>query len=164
MSRLILAGSSAGATITASLAQRCRDMGKPLRGVVLNVPILCHYKHFPNETATSQSYQQCKETYMGSRETATSWITVMPDELGGDPLASPLLGETRDLPPHLIFVAGRDCLRDEGIMYAAKLEESGIATKLYMYNGVPHNFAHFEELESTVRFWEDLKRGIEQWM
>ena len=49
-------------------------------------------------------------------------------------------------------------------MYAAKLEESGIATKLYMYNGVPHNFAHFEELESTVRFWEDLKRGIEQWM
>ena len=33
------------------------------------------------------------------------------------PRVAPLLGNVKGLPPHLIFVAGQDRLRDEGIAY-----------------------------------------------
>lgn len=165
LSRLILLGSSAGAYITAILAQRCRDTSKAVRGVVLNVPVLCHFQHFPNETGTSGSFQQCKETFLGSREMATCWSTaISPSDLGADPQVSPLLGILDDLAPHLIFVAGRDPLRDEAILYAKRLEESNVSVKLHVYGGVPHNFAHYGELEATTRFDRELKGGLQEWI
>lgn len=33
--------------------------------------------------------------------------------------------------------------------------------KLHVYAGVPHNFAHYEELAATAR---DLKQGLEHWI
>jgi acetyl esterase len=166
MSRLILAGSSSGATIAAILAQRCRDTSKPVLGVVLNVPVLCHYLHFPSATGTSGSYYQCTETYLGSREMATCWDTVISPSSGqgADPQVSPLHGAMTGLSPLLLFVAGRDCLRDEGILYAKNLENSGVVVKLHVYAGVPHNFAHYEELDVTTRFRQDLKQSIQQWI
>ncbi|KAL6909224.1 alpha/beta hydrolase fold domain-containing protein [Trichoderma evansii] len=164
ISKLILIGSSSGATITATLAQRCRDTSKSVLGVVLNVPVLCHYLHFPSETGISGSYYQCTETYLGSREMATCWDMVISPTLGADPQVSPLLGAIKGLTPHFIFVAGRDCLRDEGILYAKRLEDNGVAVKLHVYAGVPHNFAHYEELSATARFWQDLKQGLQQWL
>lgn len=165
LSRLILLGSSAGAYITAILAQRCRDTSKTVRGVVLNVPVLCHFQHFPNETGTSESYQQCKETFLGSREMATCWRTaVASGDLGADPQVSPLLGILDGLAPHLIFAAGRDPLRDEAILYAKKLDESNVAVNLHVYGGVPHNFAHYEELAATARFETELKDGLREWI
>ena len=89
---------------------------------------------------------------------------ISPSSLGADPQVSPLLGIKTGLAPHLVFVAGRDCLRDEGMLYATELEESGVAADLHVYSGVPHNFAHYEELEATARFRQDLKQGIQRWL
>jgi acetyl esterase/lipase len=66
------------------------------------------------------------------------------------------------LPPHLIFVAGRDPLRDEGIAYAEKLEAAKVPVRLYIYSGVPHNFAHYEALRATQKFSEDLVSGFRE--
>lgn len=165
LSRLILLGSSAGAYITAILAQRCRDTSMTVRGVVLNVPVLCHFQHFPNETGISESYQQCKETFLGSREMATCWSTAISSSvLGADPQVSPLLGILEGLAPHLIFAAGRDPLRDEAIQYAKRLEDSNVAVKLHVYGGVPHNFAHYETLAATAKFGRELKDGVQGWI
>ncbi|KAM0517416.1 hypothetical protein ACHAPE_004947 [Trichoderma viride] len=154
MSTLILTGSSSGATIAAILAQRCRDASKSVLGVVLNVPVLCRYLHFPSATGTSGSYYQCTETYLGSCEMATRWDTVISpsSSAGADAQVSPLLGVMTGLGPHMVFVAGRDCLRDEGMLYAKILEDNGIVVELHVYAGVPHNFAHYEELGATARF------------
>lgn len=62
------------------------------------------------------------------------------------------------------FAAGRDCLRDEGMLYAKKLEDNGVVVELHVYAGVPHNFAHYEESGATARCWRDLKQGLEQWI
>jgi acetyl esterase len=165
LQNVILAGSSAGAAISAVLSQMCRDKEMPILGVILNVPVLCDYRHFPSEEAYANSYTQCTETFLGSREMAAVWSMVVPSEtFGADPKVSPLLGNTEKLPPHLIFVAGRDSLRDEGIVYAGKLEQAGVAVRLEIYKGVPHNFAHYTELKSTMKFWEDLKTGLNQWV
>jgi acetyl esterase len=165
LQKVILAGSSAGAAITAALSQLCRDKGMKIYGVVLNVPVLCDYRHLEGDKNAANSYTECTETFLGSREMAALWNMVVPSPtLGSDPLASPLLGKTGNLPPHLIFVAGRDALRDEGIAYAKKLQAVGVPVTLEVYKGVPHNFAHYSELKSTAKFWDDLKIGLQQWV
>jgi acetyl esterase/lipase len=165
LQKLILVGSSSGATISAALSQSCREKGLEILGVVLNVPVLCDYRHFPSENRYSDSYMQCTKTFLDSGQLAALWNMVHPSSTSGsDPKASPLLGNTDKLPPHLIFVAGRDPIRDEGIAYARKLEKSDIPVKLNVYKGVPHNFAQYAELKSTLKFREDFKAGLEQWV
>ncbi|KAF2246798.1 alpha/beta-hydrolase [Trematosphaeria pertusa] len=161
---IILAGSSAGAEISASLSQTCRDKGIPISGVILNVPVLCDYRHFPTQDAFT-SYAQAADTFLSSRAMMWVWNTVHPSPASSaEPKASPLLGDLTNLPRHLIFVAGQDALRDEGIAYARNLESSGVQVDLEIYKGVPHNFAEFWELQATKRFWEDITRLLRQWL
>jgi acetyl esterase len=165
LQKLVLVGSSSGAAITATLSHECRDKGVRIAGVVLINPVLCDYRHFPSEGKISESYLQCTQTFLGSCQMATLWNTVLPSAISGNsPRASPLLGETRDLPPHLIFVAGRDSLRDEGIAYARKLESASVPVELSIYQGVPHGFYMYAELKCSSRFREDLKTGIREWV
>jgi acetyl esterase len=167
LQRVMLAGSSSGAGISAVLSQMCRDGGIPISGVVLNVPVLCDYRHFPAEYAGEghlSSYTQCVETF-SSGAMVWVWNLVHPSQSSGsDPKVSPLLGDCANLPRHLIFVAGQDALRDEGIAYANKLEESGVPVELEVYNGVPHNFAHFSELKETIRFRENFMAALGRWL
>lgn len=88
------------------------------------------------------------------------WEMAIPDPGDGqNPQASPLRGDLNGLPPHLMFVAGQDPLRDEGIAYAKKLKESGMKTTLHICSRVPYIFGEIWELESTKRFINDLVKG-----
>ncbi|KAJ5159534.1 uncharacterized protein N7482_006538 [Penicillium canariense] len=170
LNRLILAGSSSGAGISAALSQICRDKGIPVNGVILNAPMLCDPRHFPAaEYGPSEeclrSYAQCMDIFMGSSGLLAVWNLIHPDPASGlNSKASPLLGDMKRLPRHLIFVSGQDPLRDEGIAYARKLEEGNVPVTLHVYKGVPHNFGHFWELQATKRFWGDLRATLEEWL
>jgi acetyl esterase/lipase len=162
LEKIVLAGSSAGGGISAALSQMCRDQGVRIFGVVLNVPMVCDYRHFPSGK-TSDSYLDCNQDFMGSAHLVTCWNTLLPSATAGaDPLASPLLGKLDGLPPHLIFIAGRDPLRDEGIAYAEKLEAEKVPVQCYIYSGVPHNFAHYETLRATKKFEDDIVAGFRE--
>lgn len=159
--KIILAGSSAGAGIAATLAQLCRAEPMPIQGVLLNVPVLCDYRHFPKDEYEYTSYDQCQGALLGGGEMKAIWDIVVPDDQAGqNPLISPFLGDAGGLPPHAVFVAGQDPLRDEGIAYARKLKASGVAASLRVYQGVPHTFAEFWELNTTQRFWGDVRAGL----
>lgn len=170
LNRLILAGSSSGAGVSAALSQICRDNGIPINGVILNVPMLCDPRHFPvAEYGSSEeylrSYTQCMDIFMGSSGLLAVWNLIHPDPASGlNSKASPLLGEVKSLPRHLIFVSGQDPLRDEGIAYARKLEEGNVPVTLHVYKGVPHNFGHFWELQATKIFWGDLRATLQEWL
>ncbi|OKL61526.1 hypothetical protein UA08_03510 [Talaromyces atroroseus] len=168
LQKVILAGSSSGAGIAAALSQMCRDRMIPISGIVLNVPVLCDYRHFPTKYANKghpSSYTQYANTFMGSGFMVWVWNLIHPSPTTGtDPRASPLLGDCINLPRHLIFVAGQDPVRDEGIAYATKLEDSGVPVEIHIYKGVPHNFSHFPELKATIKFWVDLRAALEKWL
>ncbi|KAJ5806668.1 uncharacterized protein N7503_004270 [Penicillium pulvis] len=170
LNQLILAGSSSGAGISAVLSQICRDKGIPINGVILNVPMLCDPRNFPvSEYGPSEeslrSYTQCMDIFMGSNGLLGIWNLIHPDPASSLNIkASPLLGSLKGLPRHLIFVAGQDPLRDEGIAYVRKLEEGNVSVTLHVYKGVPHNFGHYWELKATKMFWEDMKATLQKWV
>lgn len=66
-----------------------------------------------------------------------------------------------DLPPSFFQLCGMDPLRDEGLIYAAMLEEVGVSTKVVMYPGLPHDFALLlPQLKSVLQFRKDQVDGF----
>ncbi len=64
--------------------------------------------------------------------------------LGGrdarDPLASPLFGDPRGLPPLLIQVGTDERLLDDSIQYAARAAQAGVPVQLEIWEGMHHVF------------------------
>jgi acetyl esterase len=133
---VILAGSSSGACLAAVMAQKARDVEMRVKGVLLNVPVMCHPRWFPREEYEYTSYMQCAGTMLNGQEMHQIWDMGCPDaERGKEVQASPLLGSVERLPPHLVFVAGQDPLRDDGMAYVEKLEKAGVKVKWHIYQG-----------------------------
>ena len=169
LQRIIVAGSSAGGGISAHLAQRCRDEGVPLLGAILNVPVLCDYRHLAKaekETGVPMtSYNECSAALLSSGSMIWIWNALYPSaSLSDNATASPLFGDCKGLPQHMIFVAGQDPVRDEALAYAKKLKDAGVRVDLEVYNGQCHVFGEFWELDSTKKFWEDIKRSLREWL
>ena len=88
--RVFLAGSSAGGSLAAVMAQKARDAEIKVKGVVLNVPVTYEYT----------SYVQCAGTMLNGEEMYQVWNMACPDsEKGKEVQASPLLGDVKGLPP-----------------------------------------------------------------
>jgi len=65
---------------------------------------------------------------------------------GANPYASPLLApDLSDLPPATVLTAGFDPLRDEGIAYAERLAEAGVAVRHDHHPDQPHGFLSTSE-------------------
>ena len=63
-----------------------------------------------------------------------------------NPHLSPILTEDLSgLAPALVIVAGHDPLRDEGIEYAGRLKEAGVAVEFCNYEGMIHGFLSFAD-------------------
>lgn len=84
LEKVILAGSSAGAGTAAVMARQCRDQGLKIRGVILNVPVLCDYRQLPQQqirTLTYNevlSYEQCTGAALSSGVMVAVWDLVLP--------------------------------------------------------------------------------------
>lgn len=78
-------------------------------------------------------------------------------------LASPLLSENlRSLPKSCFVSAECDPLLDQGLMYAAKLEDSGVEVEYHILKGMVHGFINwtygksFEALDYAVDFLKSI--------
>jgi acetyl esterase/lipase len=141
-----------------------RDKDITIFGVVLNVPLVCDYRHLPADC--TGSYDECTNALLSSGDMRAVWDLIIPSayRVGSNPKASPLLGDVAHLVKHLVFVAGQDPLRNEGLAYAKKLQTAGVPVKMHAFPGVPHRFAEFWELNATKRFWRDITGGSREWL
>jgi acetyl esterase len=129
-------GDSSGGNLAARLTQALTREGRPPAFQVLIYPML-------DATAGSPSYEEFADGD-GFTRAKSLWYfdQYLPDHVDRrSPAVSPFFeDDVSGLPPTLIVTAERDPLRDEGELYAAKLERSGVRVQAWRYQGVGHGF------------------------
>ncbi|MEB0044754.1 MULTISPECIES: alpha/beta hydrolase [unclassified Pseudomonas] len=132
--KMIVAGDSAGGNLAAALCLALRDAGEPLpMAQVLIYPGLGGDQRLPSREECadapllSSSDLACYQAlYLRGSEKLTAY-------------AMPLLAtDFSGLPPALIAVAQFDPLRDDGVVYAERLNAAGVAATLYCGPGLVH--------------------------
>ena len=146
--KLVVGGDSAGGNLAASVALRARDQAFPqLAGQVLIYPVT-------DLTQSQPSYESFAEGYLLTRDSMTWFIQqYLPKAMDlKTPEASVLFAESLvGLPPTLLLVAGFDPLRDEGLAYAKRLQEAGVAVIEKNWEGMVHGFINQRDLLPQAR-------------
>lgn len=134
---LVVAGGSAGGGLAAALALRARDEGGPaLHGQVLLYPYLDATMSGPSLSTLSEA------PVFNATDARHCWKHYLGDALSDPPAyGSPSVAEDLTaLPQAYVLVAGADCLRDEAVEYALRLQSAGVPTEMHMVPDVPHGF------------------------
>jgi acetyl esterase len=139
--KMIIGGSSAGATIAASITHLARDKKE--------VKINHQYLLYPpmSHLLQTTSMQELANAPMQTKEAAKwMWTHYLNNQLSNPPqYAVPLLEDNfQNLPPATIITCELDPLKDEAVIYADLLKEVGIMVNLYEIKGAVHAFDFFE--------------------
>jgi acetyl esterase len=137
-SRMVVAGDSAGATLSAVL-------GHQLHGL-FGLQVLLY--PMTDLTMSQPSIDENAEGYLLTRNACEHFRSQYLGEYADlkDPLASPLFADDTQLagaPPALVVTAELDPLRDEGEAYAMRLREAGVPVDLVRFDGMIHAFFAF---------------------
>jgi acetyl esterase len=157
-SRIALTGNSAGANLVAVITQKAKKDGisNKIKLQILNgLPADCS----PQNLETSVSYQENAEGYWQTKAACYFAIELYAPGQYNNPEVSPILTEDfKGLPPAVIINAEFDPLRDDGILYAAKLRKNGVkvwdkcfAGQIHMLFGLPPNAEELKEYVTMVK-------------
>lgn len=135
--RIAVGGDSAGGNLSAVISLIARDRGgPPLMYQVLIYPVT-------NMGGQTASREENADGYLLTKQDM-AWFTnlyLSNEDEKFNPQVSPLLApDLRGLPPALVITAEFDPLRDEGEMYARRLNDARVPVTATRYNGMIHLF------------------------
>lgn len=136
VSRISIAGDSAGGNLAAAVAIACRDEQIPLIGQLLIYPAL-------DPTQAHESHDALGGDYgLRKVDMALYWSSYLPDPgTWASPTAAPAaMTDLRGLAPAVVVTAGYDPLRDEGDAYARRLADASVPTRHLENPSLPHAF------------------------
>jgi acetyl esterase len=146
--RLAVGGDSAGGNLAAAAALMARDQGGPaLAHQLLLYPAL----DFAFDT---DSYQRYADGHSLTREAMRfCWSAYLKEPSdGAHPYAAPLRAASlKGLPPATVLVCEYDPLHDEGVAYAQRLREEGVAADCVELEGMIHACMHMLGLAPAAR-------------
>lgn len=152
---IAVGGSSAGANLAAAIALLARDrVGPRICFQMLLIPALDDRL----ETPSAREFTDVPDFARPEAETMWRWY------LGEDvhdvsPYAAPSRSEDlSNLPAAYVLCAGLDPLRDDGLNYANRLTEAGVAVELHLVPSIPHGFANVPSAIISKRL---LKEQVE---
>jgi acetyl esterase/lipase len=134
--KLAVGGLSAGGGLAAAVALIARDRGGPaLSFQLLDIPEV-------DDRLATPSMKLFTDTPLWNHPNAIlSWEAYLGPDHDGDtsPYAAPARAtDLSGLPPAYVVTCEFDPLRDEGIEYAQRLMQAGVATELHHYPGTFH--------------------------
>ncbi len=136
-SRLAVGGDSAGGNLAAVVAQKARDEDGPAIGFQL---LVCPVTDSDFERDSYHEFGDPKYL-LSSAMMQWFWHHYVGDGDMTDPRVAPLRAESlQGLPTAHVVVSGYDVLRDEGLAYAAGLEEAGVDVTLSRADDQPHDY------------------------
>jgi acetyl esterase/lipase len=138
VSRIAVAGSSAGGALAAAVALMSRD-----RGVRVPAFQLLLYPVIDDRMITPSMIHFVDIQGWNRRNSEHMWTHYLGERIGKDvsPYAAPARArDLRGLPPAYVMTADYDALRDEGINYAQSLLQAGVRVELHHYPETFHAF------------------------
>ncbi|MCG3775891.1 MAG: Carboxylesterase NlhH [Nitrospira sp.] len=135
---IVVAGDSAGANLATVTAIRSRDEdGPPIALQVLVHPVT----DFSCRTESFERWQDGPVVTKADIEWFWGHYLGEGRSIGSNPLASPLRADSLSgLPPALVILAECDPAHDDGLLYAQRLNQSGVRATVHEFSGVPHTF------------------------
>jgi acetyl esterase len=149
--RVSIGGESAGANLAAAVALLNRDRGGPqLVFQWLDVPAT-------DLTLSQPSVDRLGTGYGLTRASMEAYTAAYLREVDPtEPYASPLYyDDLSGLPPALVMTAEYDPLRDDGIAYARRLREAGVAVEHHDLDGLTHAAMAFTRILPAARRYEE---------
>ncbi|SEC60197.1 acetyl esterase [Pseudomonas mohnii] len=151
--RTLVAGDSAGGNLAATLCLALRDAGEPVPAAqVLIYPGLGGDQHLASRS-------ECIDApLLSSSDVDCYHALYLRGSPQPGPYAMPLLAaDLRRLPPAFIAVAQFDPLRDDGVLYAERLNAAGVAATLYYGEGLVHGCLRARgQVAEVDRLYENL--------
>lgn len=157
--RVFVSGDSAGGNLAASVALLLRESG--LRGQMLLFPVT---DFDPENYASYQS----NATGYGLEANSMLWYFdqyLVSGEQRSDPRFAPMQAkDLSGLPPALVMTGEYDVLRDEGIRYAERLQQAGVAVTHIHYGRMHHNFAVWPLTVAALPQSFEARREMAEWI
>lgn len=138
-----MVGDSAGGNYTALCVERAIQTGD---FVVSNQVLIYPTTDLTHNTESMREFSQ--GYLLESRQINWYKEQYRPKTIvGTDPQISPLfIKDLQKMPRTMIFTAGYDPLRDEGLLFAQALMEQGVDTHHYHFDNMIHGFINFGKL------------------
>ena len=153
-----VAGDSAGGSLTLAtlLALRDRKLPLPAGGIPLSPTT--------DLTLASESLKTVMDPIISAKTMPIFRDHYLGKKDPRDPLASPVFGDYRGIPPLLIHVGEHEMLLDDSIRVAKKASSDGIAVKLEVWPGMFHVFQSHEpllpEAKESIEHIADFLRSL----
>lgn len=139
---LSVAGDSAGGGLALAMLLRLRDSQRPLPASAVV------FSPFADMLATGRSVRENSERcsmFNGAAVPRAASVYLQGQD-GCSPLASPVYGDYRGLPPLAIYVSDSEVLRDDGCRVAEKADKAGVSVQLNIWKNQPHAWPAFYPL------------------
>lgn len=156
--RLLLSGESAGGALAVALAMRLRDLDHPLpAGVVAMCPMADMAVSGHSVDVAAAADPICTRTFL--TQAAANYLQ------GSDPrapLASPVYGDYRGLPPLLVQVAANEALYDDATRMVDAAHRDGVQAELDTYADTVHVFQMFDFLPESTEALQRISKFATQ--
>ncbi|MGD9662359.1 MAG: alpha/beta hydrolase [Porticoccaceae bacterium] len=151
---ILISGDSAGGGLTLALLMSARDQGIPLPAAAVVISPLTDL------AAEGASYQENKDTDpLIDRDLAVGMgvVYIGDRDPKQTPLASPLYGDHKGLPPLFFLVSASEVLRDDSIRVVDSILASGGEAELVQFEGMVHIWTIFPFLPETTEAMTKVK-------
>lgn len=129
-----IAGDSAGGNLTLATLLALRDRKRPLPAGGIPLSAATDF------TLASESLKTVHDPIISARTMPEFRDRYLDKADPHNPLASPVFGDFRGIPPLLIQVGEHEMLRDDSVRVAKKAQADGIPVKLEVWPGMVHVF------------------------
>lgn len=154
---LMIGGDSAGATLAACVALRCRDTGPVLAAQILAYPPL-------DPSCSQPSYRRFPRSFPERAAMLDAWLAYRgqgTSESGEDSYFTPwTVADLRGLPPAVIGVGKCDPVADDSVRFAERLRQQGNRVELRIFPHAGHGLIFHQVADGTFPLQQWVARAL----